>query len=297
MLEIGEGRVADAEVVDRESDTQLCQFIEQGKVFGHVVHEHPFRDLQFQSGRWHAARREFTANAFSEVAAAELARRYVHAKVRAVAVPKPAAEIGHGRVQHPRAHAADRPGCLGDRYEAIRRDLAEFGRMPAGKHLGTGNLHAREIQTGLIGHGEFAALDCSRQRILDLQLASRDEIELRVYEPEVVAPCGGDLFDGRMCFPDQCTGGPPGLRKHREAERCPSFDTGIANGGRRADCFEQLVGRVGEIPCFPCELKHEQEVAAARPRDQIAAPEAFFKPPAGGHDQLLHPVLTELGCQ
>ena len=61
--------------------------------------------------------------------------------------------------EHGVGQLLDEPGVLGDSDEVGRGDLAAGVVVPADERLGARDQPTREVELGLVGHGEFSVVE------------------------------------------------------------------------------------------------------------------------------------------
>ena len=189
-LEVGEGGVAGAEVVDGQVDAEgaeAAEALQHGLLVGH---EHALGDLQHQLARVQPGGVEGAGHVLEQVGLLELAHRQVDAEERVGLEREPALPVAGGLaggVQHPAADGHDQAGVLGQGHELARHDQAPVGDTDAGpgQHLAAGHgdrgaQHGRQpfAQGDHLGlaadpgdeHGELVAAEAGRQ-VAGLQAA------------------------------------------------------------------------------------------------------------------------------
>ena len=138
-FQVRQRRVPGAEVVDGEPDAHVADLLQQHHRMLGVLHHRPFGDLELEQLRRESTAPQRAGDVGHERAAAQLARRQVHAHAhRRQPALGPAARIGAGALERPAAHGLDEAGLLRDRNELRRRHVAQHRVAPT-----NGAVHGR----------------------------------------------------------------------------------------------------------------------------------------------------------
>ncbi|HEX2160444.1 MAG TPA: hypothetical protein VHF88_01320 [Thermoleophilaceae bacterium] len=163
VAQVAQGRVADAEVVDREADAELGELAQRLESDVGVGDHCALGDLEAEPLGLDAGIRERRADDADEVVGEQLARGDVdgHREVRGAraAVLLPARNLVAGLAQHPLADRQDQAGPLGDGDEAVGRDGTERRMVPAHQGLDADHLAAAQVDGGLVVEPQLTALD------------------------------------------------------------------------------------------------------------------------------------------
>ncbi len=83
-------------------------------------------------------------------------------------------------LEDPPAEGDDEPGLLGDGDEAVRRNNAAFGVHPPHQALEPDDTTAREIDDGLVVHGEVVVLDAESEFGLEFEQSHRALVHVAI---------------------------------------------------------------------------------------------------------------------
>src|SRR4029079_16422694 len=124
-LQMRERRVARAEIVDREPDTERLDRAQNLHGALGVVHDHAFRDLDLEQRRIHSGLAQNAVDLAREPFVVQLAHRQVHRHLygrQSSLLPRDV--LSARRAQDPSADRHDQPGLLREGYELRGRDGA-----------------------------------------------------------------------------------------------------------------------------------------------------------------------------
>jgi hypothetical protein len=190
--QVGQGRVAGAEVVDGQVDAeglQAAEAVQHGLLVGG---EHALGDLQHQLARVQPRGVQGPGHVLEQVGLLELAHRQVDAEERVRLEREPALPVAGGLaggVQHPAADGHDQAGVLGRGDELARHDQAPLGVVPADLRLQPGQPAAGQLDHRLVADGELLADDGPAQRRLEVEALHGPGVHGRV-EPPDPGPAG-----------------------------------------------------------------------------------------------------------
>jgi hypothetical protein len=168
-LEIGQGRLPRAEVVDREPDTQLVQPPNHGIGARRVSEDRVLGDLEREALRRDPRPLEAVRDLARERRVEQLARTDVDGDVDVVAVVSPGPALGEGGLEHVSRQRPDHPGLLRERDELLRLDEAERGVLPAHERLDAADRAGQRGRERLVVDVDLAVLDRPAQIRDDLQ--------------------------------------------------------------------------------------------------------------------------------
>ncbi len=159
-LEVGQRRVAGAEVVDRERQADAAEAVERRLRAARVEHQHALGDLELEQAR----RRRLAARAARGISTASCASRNERAERltatrQLLALVRPRAHLLAARRRaRSEVSGADQAGLLGDRHELGRADQAEPRVLPARERLDADDLAGRQLDLRLEEEDDLAVL-------------------------------------------------------------------------------------------------------------------------------------------
>ena len=153
LLEIGQRRVARAEIVDGDVETGTGQGVQLGHRQGHVLHQAGFGHLQLQVFGGNSAGADDIDQPAGEIRLHQLHRRDVDRQGEIVGnrlLPAPASQGRERFKDHPAADAQDLATGLGDGHELPRGNPAVRRAFPAQQRLGANNVPGGQGHLGLV---------------------------------------------------------------------------------------------------------------------------------------------------
>ena len=153
--EIGQARVAGAEIVDGDRDAALLQLRERRDRLVGMRDDDAFGDLEIEILRREAARRERLLDDRQAAVVLQLLHRQVDRQTHHHALPVPLHDLPARVAQHARAERLDHPGFLGDRDELRRRDHAAHRIAPAQERLDRAGPPRLDVDLRLVGEEEL----------------------------------------------------------------------------------------------------------------------------------------------
>ncbi len=168
--QVAQARVAGAEVVERDLDAERPQRSQVLNRLVEVADQHALGDLDTEQPRIEPARGEQAFDAPRQVRLHQLARRQVHGHAhRRQPGALPGRRLFDGTAQHPVADGDDQAGLFGDRDEAIRRDAAQRGVLPAQQGLDADDVAMLQVHLRLVVQLELLVAQRMAQRRLQHQ--------------------------------------------------------------------------------------------------------------------------------
>src|SRR6266540_6026451 len=166
-FQVVERRVSRAEIVHRETQTEILQVPERRDRKLGVLHGIGFRDLEVER-RWRKIRLlQGFGDLEDQVSLLELARGKVDGDRDGITALSPGAGLRAGGPEHPLADGDDQAGDLGDRDEVTGRHQTQFRMLPAKQRLGPADLAGRELDQGLVVNDELPVLERLAQPALE----------------------------------------------------------------------------------------------------------------------------------
>ena len=184
-VEVGERRVAGAEVVEDQLHPHLAERLEGRLGAGRFLDQDALGYLQAQVDGVEPGAGEDVGDRVREVAVGDLAGGEVDRDVERALVGTllvPLEHLAAGALLDPAPDRLDQAALLGDRDEVGRVELAVAGVVPADQGLERGHLAAREVDHRLVVEDELVAFDPLAQLALGLEPAQRAGPHLGVEE-------------------------------------------------------------------------------------------------------------------
>ncbi|RMS43781.1 hypothetical protein ALP65_04634 [Pseudomonas aeruginosa] len=196
--QVGERRIAGAEVVDRQADAQLAEAFEQRDGLVDVVHQRVLGHLQFEEARRQPGLLQRMTDFVDQAGPAEIAGAAVDRHPQPfVAGQVQAAQVAAGASQHPVVELVDHAVGFGQADESVRTEQA-LGRMaPAHQCLQLVYLAVGEGEDRLVVQLQLVVAQGLAQFLLHLQFLGRPHQQLPAEELRVVAPAGLGLVQGQ----------------------------------------------------------------------------------------------------
>ena len=152
-MELAQGGVARAEVVNAQLDAQLVQLLEGGDREVGVLHHHGLGDLQLQRARVEVRPLQGFLNPGREVTARELFAGEVDAQRKPPVgggLPLPLARLAAGLFEHPLPEGDDEARLLGDGDEFRRENEPPVGVVEPHQRLRSGQGAGGEVDERLV---------------------------------------------------------------------------------------------------------------------------------------------------
>ncbi|MNO98585.1 hypothetical protein D3C76_903330 [compost metagenome] len=163
LLQVGQGGIARAEVVDGQVGIELLQRGE-GLHRGHrVFHERALGQLELDPVGFGAPGGEGALDAFQEPRVAQVMGRQVDRDGALIALFMPGIALAQGGIQHPEGERGDQAGVLRQLDELVRRQHAVLRMAPAHQGLGAADLVAGDLHLGLVVEQQLVAVDGAAQ--------------------------------------------------------------------------------------------------------------------------------------
>ncbi|OIQ81515.1 hypothetical protein GALL_367190 [mine drainage metagenome] len=159
-VEVGQRRVARAEVVDGQPDALRAQPYEARDELVEVLGERGLRDLEGQERHREPDLLDRGGDEVRERRVGELTDRDVDRDAHAFEPGRglPVGRVGDRRPQHPFPDRVDRPGRFREGDELHRRDVSQLGVRPPEESLGAHELAVLHADDRLVDDAELAAL-------------------------------------------------------------------------------------------------------------------------------------------
>ena len=169
-MQVGEGRVAGAEVVQRQFQAQLLELGDEAAGLVAAFDQQGLGQFQDELLGGQAAVVQGLAHRVDQIAALGLGGRDVdgHLEGRQAFV-QPGAGLTAGFVQGPGADLGNEPAALGNGHEMFGQDEAEFAMMPADERFDAGDLQGATADLGLIEKAQLLVTDGVAQVVLQRQ--------------------------------------------------------------------------------------------------------------------------------
>jgi hypothetical protein len=158
-LEVGERRVARAEVVDAERQPDLAQAHQRRLGARRVGHQHRLGDLELEQLGVDLVLGEQARDLDRELGVEERARGQVDRDRELEPGVAPLPDLREGGVEHERGQRRDQAGLLGDRDELAGPDDPELGVVPARERLGADDAARAQVGLRLVVEADLALAD------------------------------------------------------------------------------------------------------------------------------------------
>src|SRR5215204_5367541 len=155
-----------AEIVERQPGAELAHAGEHLRGIFRVLHHDRLGELELEASARQRRARQYRAQVLDQVAAQELARRYVDAGENRLAAPHgalPGGELLGGALQREQAEVDDEAGFFRNSDEFRRRQSAELGMVPTQQGLEPGAGAVLEANDRLVQKTDLFAFEGTTQ--------------------------------------------------------------------------------------------------------------------------------------
>ena len=273
--EVGEARVAGAEVVDGDAQARVAERAQDARRVLGVVHQLALGDLELDQRRIDPRAIDDGADAHVEVELAELPRRQVH-RDRQQLGPRglPGAQVRARLAQHPFADRHDQSALLEDRDEVRRRDDAAGRVVPTQQRLGAARPLGLQVEFRLVHQAELAALErpaklCAEERAGAGALVDLGGEELEAVAAGLLGSIHGGIGGAQQRFDVLAVG-----REKRDADARADEELVAADIDRGAQPLDQLLRYECRVLGAHHVGEHDGELVAGNARHGIAGAHA-----------------------
>ena len=178
LLEVGERRLAGAEVVEREPDAERAQRREH---LGHalrIAHHGGLGDLALERAAGQAVLVEQLGHHRRQADVEHVGGRQVDRDGQVRVLEPPLGALAQRGVEHPAREVGDRAGALGERDELVGLQQPVLGVLPAHERLDARHAVALERDLRLVVQDELVALDRAPQLAQEAEPGRRVGIAL-----------------------------------------------------------------------------------------------------------------------
>ena len=293
-LQVAQAGVAGAEVVDRQADAHVGQFLQGGGGAGRVRHDHAFRDFQLELGGVAAGFGQDLAHQLDQVLLVELARGQVHGDgQRRQAGLAPGHQLLAGGAQHPGADLDDEPGLLGNRNELGGRHRLAARRTPAQQRFDA-DLHAAgEVDLRLVIQHEFVALDRTTQAAFHAQAVQGARIHFFGIELEIAAAQFLGAVHGGVGILQQGIAVDAVARVDADADAADRREFVAEHVHRQQQGFQQFRRQHGGGAALRDVRHQDHEFVAAQARHRVALAHDAGQAPPGFDDDVVARLVAE----
>ena len=177
LLEVGEGRIAGAEIVDGELHAKLAAFGDALRNLRQILQGGGFQNLDLQlPGRYRRVAGENLLQAGQEILPLQVVGVDVHADRQLQVVGQPAFHLAQRGLHDVFTQVALHAVLLEQGEEVVRREQAFFRMLPAQQRLSAENMPGPHVGLGLVKEHEFTV----GQRPLQFILAGAQRAGLAV---------------------------------------------------------------------------------------------------------------------
>ncbi len=206
-LEVGQRRIAGAEIVQREADALLLAGQHDGAHVGDVAQGRRFEYFQLQHGRRHV--REFGqygAQALDEIGALEMAPGDVDADHPVRHVGPPRLQLAQRLAQHPFADVDDDVAVLDDRQEVHRPHQPPLRMLPAQQRFHADDAAGAHVELGLVVQPQLAGAQRGAHLRAAVVVGAHLFVQVGVEEVETLAARDLGLVQGLVGVAQQEVG-------------------------------------------------------------------------------------------
>ena len=199
LLQIGHGRVAGAEVVNREADAMGLEGGHAQHGARQVIEQQRFGQLQLQAVRVGASGRQQLQHLVDKVRLIQQARTQVDRQAQLLGgrLPGPCGQLLAGLAEHLQVQQLNQAGALGHLDKRRRREQAALRVLPAHQGLGTDQavvfIHLR-----LQVHDELTRRQAAANVLLQLQARADGLLHRRVKKAQGILAGGFGLVHGQV---------------------------------------------------------------------------------------------------
>ena len=161
--QVGQRRVAGAEVVDGQGDAELAQQAEHVGRPHRVGHDQRLGDLEDERARRHPVLAQGLVDLPGQAQVGEVAHRQVHGHRHVVALGPPLRDGAQRQVEHRERERRDEAGVLDDRQELVGHDDAALRVPPAHERLEADDRAGAHVDLRLVLQEQLAALEALAQ--------------------------------------------------------------------------------------------------------------------------------------
>jgi hypothetical protein len=135
-LEIGEGRITDAEIVDRDAETVVAQLTEHNGAETRILHDRTLGHLEHDVGGRHVPDRDGVPELLDQAGLVKDARTQVDREAQALSAGARCGRMAQGGVDAPARQRFDQAGLFREQHEVGRADRAMHVAVPARQRFG-----------------------------------------------------------------------------------------------------------------------------------------------------------------
>ena len=242
--QIGERRVAGAEVVHRDAHAEPAQLMQRRQRVGLVLQQHRFGDLEVEPARREAGRGERAERDLHQVAALELHRRQIDRDADRLG---PARGLRAGGAQHPLAERDDQAGLLGERDELAGRDQAALRMVPAHQRLEAADPAVLEANDRLVVQLEFGVGDGRAEIDLERVARLQPPVHLPLEEPVGAAAVALGEIERHVGVLEQLIRAGAVGGRDRDADAGADLDRAAADLERLAEQVDDARGELAAL--------------------------------------------------
>lgn len=293
-VEVTQGRIAGAEIVDGDTDSHVVQQIENAHGFGRLLHRRRFGDLEHQVFGLQFEGLHDAADQHGQIAIAHLDGGNVdrHAQVAQPGLAE-GCQLATGGPQHPLADRLDQAGLFGDADETPRHQQALLGMLPTHQRLDTAHPAAHQVDDRLVVQAELVVGQRQAQAVFDLQPVDGGIVHFLVEELEVVPPGHLGVVHGGIGILHQrlAIDAIGGIDGDTDTRRCVQVEAADLVGTTNVE--NQLFGHEGNRRAVVDAGQHDHELVATEPGDDIAVAHGFLQAVRHFDQQLVADMMAQ----
>ena len=268
-LEIRQGRIARAEVVDGEREACFHQRLHDVHGTARVAHHARFGELDLEARRGQCRTLDDRQRPLGKVLFVDLVRGDVDGDAGRQGQPSvaPCTQLAAGLGQHPFAQAHHHAAFLDDGQEVCRRHPAPVGIVPAQQRFDAGERAVGQRNLGLVVQLQAAVVQCLAEALHQLEVAAQALAHLRAVEAVAAAGALGAVH-GDVGMLDQVLHAGGVVRIDRDADAGAKREIDAAHADGLAH-FRQQAERDGLRALAVGVVGDYDEFVAAEPGQQL----------------------------
>ena len=291
-LEVGQRRLALAEVVERQADAEVAQPVQDLAGAARVRHDRVLGDLALQAVPGDAVALERGPGGIGQAGVDDVAGRQVDRHGEVDPGGAPARALAHGRVEHPARQVGDHARALRERYELDRRQQAARRVLPAHERLHADHAARGQRDLGLVVQDELVLVEGPAQLGQQRQALGRVGVALEVVGLDPRAGLLG-LVHGDVGAAQQRRDVVAVQGAQRDADARLEVDRDAAQLERPLQGAVQAGGHLGHDAAVGDVAQQHGELVAAQAGEQVAAADDRAQAARDLDQQLVAVVVAE----
>ena len=269
-LEVGQGRVTGAEVVQRQSHAQLAQPLEHVAGAARIAHHGVLGDLALQQAAGNLPALQDVGDRLGQRRVDDVRGGEIDRDRQLVARPPPRGALAHRGVEHPARDVGDEAGALGEPEELVRSQEPAFGVLPAHEGLHADDAAAAQRDLGLEVQDELVVVEGAAQLAQELEALGRVGVARGRVGLDVRAGALG-LVHGDVGVAQQGRDVLAVVGLERDADRGAELDGDAAHVERERQGAVQAGGHLADGTAMGQDGQDGELVASEAGQDVVAA--------------------------